>query len=329
MTGRKSMSRYEEIDLSKVKTLSIRNRKNKVEAGLAGRPVAAGGSFRSFWESLPRVLAAKELDALADAIVGAVRINKPVLFMMGAHVIKVGLAPVVVDWMEKGVLAGIALNGAGAVHDIEMAYFGATSEDVAEALKDGSFGMVRETSDLINGTVKRGVGEGLGFGEALGKRVLHDKPPFRDCSILGQAYRLGVPVTVHAALGTDIVHQHPSADGAALGEASMRDFRIFSSLVSTLHGGGVVLLFGSSVILPEVFLKALTVARNVRGRVEKFTTANFDMIRHYRPMVNVVERPTRGGGKGIQITGHHELMLPLLAAAVNEKMAVSRKKTQR
>jgi hypothetical protein len=316
------MSRYEEMDLRKVKTLSIRNRKSKMETRFAGKPVPAGGSFRAFWNSLPRVLAAKEMDELADAVVKAVRNKKTVLLLMGAHVVKVGLAPVVVDWMEKGVLRGIALNGAGAVHDMEMAYFGATSEDVAEALKDGSFGMVKETSDIINGTVKRGVKEELGFGEALGKKVVEDRPPFLNGSILGHAYRLGIPVTVHVALGTDIVHQHPSADGAALGEASMRDFRIFSNLVSALHGGGVLLLFGSSVILPEIFLKALTIARNVRGRVGEFTTANFDMIRHYRPLVNVVERPTRDGGKGYNFTGHHELMLPLLAAAVNEKLAV-------
>ncbi len=315
------MSRYKEIDLTLIKTLSIRNRKSKMETRLAGKPVAAGVSFLDFWESLPRVLAVREMDGLADAVVRAVRNKKAVLFMMGAHVVKVGISPVVSDWMEKGVLRGIALNGAGAVHDVEMAYFGATSEDVAEALKDGSFGMAKETADIINGAVRAGLKDRLGFGEALGRKVLEDNPAHAGDSLLGRAFRLGIPATVHVALGTDIVHQHPSADGAAIGDASMRDFRIFSNLVSELNEGGVALLFGSAVVLPEVFLKALTVARNVYGSVADFTTANFDMIRQYRSMVNVVERPTRDGGKGFHFTGHHELMLPLLAAVVNEKLA--------
>jgi hypothetical protein len=319
------MSRYKEIDLTRIKTLSVRNRKSKMETRLAGKPVAAGGSFLDFWGSLPRVLAVREMDGLADAVVRAVRNKKAVLLMMGAHVVKVGLAPVVSDWMEKGVLRGIALNGAGAVHDVEMAYFGATSEDVAEALKDGSFGMAKETADIINGAVRAGLKDRLGFGEALGRKVLEDKPAHAGDSLLGRACRLGIPATVHVALGTDIVHQHPSADGAAIGDASMRDFRIFSNLVSELNGGGVALLFGSAVVLPEVFLKALTVARNVCGSVADFTTANFDMIRQYRSMVNVVERPTRDGGKGRHFTGHHELMLPLFAALVNEKLASSGK----
>jgi len=315
------MSRYSEIDLRKVQTVSILKRKSKVRkeevAGCAG----PGASFSDFWKSLPSILAAGDLKELAGRVAGAVRRGKPVLLLAGAHVIKVGLSPLIIRLMEEGVLKGVALNGAGAIHDAELAYFGHTSEDVSTALRDGRFGMARETADLLNVTVREGCGEALGFGEALGRRILSDSPPHVRLSLLAQAYRLNVPVTVHAALGTDIVHQHPSADGAAIGEASLRDFRIFAHLVSRLHNGGVVLLFGSAVVLPEVFLKALTVARNIHKRVDHFTTANFDMIRQYRPRMNVVLRPTQDGGAGFQFTGHHEIMFPLLAAAVLESLA--------
>jgi hypothetical protein len=312
------MSRYPEIDIRKVKTVSIRTRKSKIRMEEAAGRVKPGSSFAEFWESLPAILAGKDLKDLAAGIAGAVKRGKPVLLLAGAHVIKVGLSPVVIQLMEAGVLKGIALNGAGAIHDVELAYFGHTSENVGEAIRNGRFGMARETADILNHTVAEARRERLGFGESLGRRILGDGPPNAHLSILAQAYRLNIPVTVHAALGTDIVHQHPSADGAAIGEASLRDFRIFTSLVSGLHDGGVVLLFGSAVILPEVFLKALTVARNVRKRVSRFTTANFDMIRQYRPGANVVERPTRDGGVGYHFTGHHEIMLPLLATAVLE-----------
>jgi len=314
------MSRYPEIDLSKIKTLSVQDRKSKTHVAENGSPFTPGGSFRGFWDSLPRILASGELRDLTDRIADAVRKGKPVLFLMGAHVVKVGLSPVVVDLLERRILQAVAMNGAGAIHDIEMAYFGGTSEDVAEALRDGAFGMVRETADRVNRTVQEGAAAGLGFGEALGKRIAGEKPPFHPCSILGAAYRLGIPATVHVALGTDIVHQHPTADGASIGEASLRDFRILCAAVSGIGDGGVVLLFGSSVVLPEVFLKALTVARNVNGPIGRFTTANFDMIRHYRPRVNVVERPTQPGGRGMNFIGHHEILLPLLAAGVKEAL---------
>jgi len=313
------MSRYREADVGKVKTVSIRDRKNKVQAAQNARPLQPGSSFCAFLDGLPRILAGQDLHELADGIAAAVRSRKPVLLMMGAHVVKVGLSPLVVDLMEGGILSGIALNGAGAVHDVEMAYFGGTSEDVAESLKNGRFGMVKETSDLINRAVQVGSEARLGFGESIGKWMSENPPPFHRNSILGQAYRLGIPATVHVAVGTDIVHQHPTADGSAIGDTSLRDFRIFTHLVSEI-GGGVVLLFGSSVVLPEVFLKALTVARNIRGSVNGFVTANFDMVRHYRPRVNVVERPTQEGGKGYHFVGHHEIMMPLLALAVKEKL---------
>jgi len=314
------MSGYREIDMGKVRTTSVKNRKCKLNVEQLAKPVDQGDRFRVFWESLPSVLASRDLGELVHQVVRAVHSGKPILVMMGAHVIKVGLSPIIVDLLERGVVQGIALNGAGAIHDVELTYFGKTSEDVVSLLKDGTFGMATETAEILNCTVREGRGKGLGFGEALGKRIVEDKPGHFSLSILGQAYRLGVPVTVHVALGTDIVHQHPSADGAAIGEMSLRDFRIWTRSVSQIGNGGVVLLFGSSVVLPEVFLKALTVARNVVGEVRDFTTASFDMIRHYRPRVNVVERPTQDGGRGYTFVGHHEIMIPLLAAAIKEKL---------
>jgi hypothetical protein len=235
-------------------------------------------------------------------------------------VIKVGLNPVIIDLMGKGVIQGIAMNGAGTIHDVELAYFGQTSEEVSDSLDEGLFGMAQETGDLINQTTHHAYEKKWGLGEAIGERILREKPEYYNISLLAHAYQLDIPVTVHVALGTDIVHQHPSANGAAIGEVSLRDFRIWAELVSRLNEGGVLLLFGSSVILPEVFLKALTVARNVKGRVNHFTTANFDMLQHYRPTMNVIQRPTQKGGKGYQFTGHHEIMIPLLAAAIKHHL---------
>jgi deoxyhypusine synthase len=318
------MSKHREIDLSKVKTTSIHDRKSKMDVEQLARPVDPGNRYSEFWESLPDVLASKDLHALVRKIVHAVRSKKPVLVMMGAHVIKVGLSPIIVDLLNKRVIHGIAVNGAGAIHDVELAHFGKTSEDVPELLKEGFFGMARETAEILNKSVQDGQKEKLGFGEILGKRIVEDEPEYSGLSILGQAYRLGIPVTVHAAIGTDIVHQHPSADGAAIGDTSLRDFRIWAELVSRIGNGGVVLLFGSSVILPEVFLKALTVARNVHGKVTDFTTANFDMIHHYRPQVNFIKRPTIDGGEGFNFIGHHEIMIPLLAAAIKEEFVEKR-----
>lgn len=315
------MSKYKEMNLGKIKPTSIKTRKSKIGIEDFASPLLPDSSFDSFWKSLPRVLAGQDLHELVKLIIQAVHSEKPVLVMMGAHVIKVGLSPIIVDLFKYGVIQGIALNGAGAIHDVELAYFGKTSEDVASSLKDGQFGMVRETAEILNQTATESKEKKLGFGEALGRRIVREKPVHLDLSILGQAYRSSIPVTVHVALGTDIVHQHPSADGCSIGETSLRDFRIWAQLVSQIGNGGVVLLFGSSVILPEVFLKALTVARNIGGEISHFTTANFDMIRHYRPQVNMVERPTQDGGKGFTFIGHHEIMVPLLAAAVKEELA--------
>jgi hypothetical protein len=229
------MSRYVEIRLDDIKTLSIKDRMSKVDTGGLARPFKPGGSFNDFWNGLPSCLAASELKELVGLTADAVRLKKPVLVMMGAHVIKTGLSPIIVDLIERGIVTGLALNGAGAIHDTELAYWGKTSEDVAVSLGDGSFGMVKETADILNGTVREGAAAGLGFGEAMGKRIAGENPPFAAQSILCRAYQAGVPVTVHVALGTDIVHQHPSADGAAIGEASLLDFGYFAGLFPILE----------------------------------------------------------------------------------------------
>lgn len=310
------MSKYPEIDVKKVKLFSIAKRQSKVRLEFLGKPVKSDASFESWWDSLPRILAADDLKAIISAIIQAQQKRKPVIVMIGAHVIKVGLSPVLVDLMTDGTISCLAMNGAGIIHDVELSLFGVTSEDVAANLADGSFGMARETGEFINQTLKKGADEKLGLGECLGRELLERKAKNLKISLLGQAYKSNIPVTVHVAVGTDIIHQQPSADGADIGELTLRDFRILAKQVADLGDGGVVLNIGSAVVLPEVFLKALTVARNLSHACKDFTTANFDMIQHYRPRVNVVSRPTLAGGKGYQITGHHEIMIPLLAAGI-------------
>ena len=314
------MSNYKEIDLTKIKTYSINKRPSKVNIADFAKVYKKGYSFLQFWQSLPNILIGKELHELVEAIILAIRKKKPVIIMMGAHVIKCGLNPLLIQLMEKGVVACIAINGAGVIHDTETAYWGSTSEDVAEALNDGSFGMVKETPTIINSALVDGKINCLGFGESAGRKIFNDNCSYKNLSILAKGYELKIPITVHVAVGTDIVHQHSSSDGAVIGELSHRDFKIFCQQVSSLGDGGVVLNFGSAVVLPEVFLKSLTVARNLGYRVHNFTTANFDMIRHYRPQVNVVQRPIRTGGRGFQFIGHHEIMIPLLIAGIIEKM---------
>ncbi len=315
------MSKFPEIDISKVRTISIKDRASKVEISKFAKPYTQGMSLRDFLTTLPNILKGEELRELVDLIIAGHRHQKPLIWMMGAHVIKCGLSPVVIDLIKRRVITAVAFNGAGAIHDIELAYFGQTSEDVATNLNDGTFGMARETGEILNDTVKLDNEPELGFGEILGKKIQADQPEFAEFSILVNAYRLDVPVTVHVGIGTDIVHQQPNADGAAIGARSLRDFRILAQVITHLNDGGVVLNFGSTVILPEVFLKALTVARNLKPDLSGFVTANFDMIQHYRPWVNVVLRPTAKGGKGFQFTGHHELLLPLLAAAIIERLS--------
>ncbi|MBU1356987.1 MAG: hypothetical protein KJ620_10520 [Candidatus Edwardsbacteria bacterium] len=317
------MGRYPEADLTKVKRHSIAKRKSRVgRDNLASIP-DPGKPLEDFINGLPDILKARDLREVAAAVIGARRKKRPVILMMGAHPIKCGLNPVIIDLMKMGFITGLATNGAGAIHDFEMACWGRTSEDVSAGLEDGSFGMARETADLINGAVIQGDAQELGFGESLGLMLNEEKFPYINHSLLAECYRLKIPFTVHVAVGTDIIHQHPSADGASIGSASHRDFRILAAETARLSGG-VVINLGSSVILPEVFLKALTVARNLGHPVKNFTTANFDMIQHYRPNLNVVRRPISCGGKGYSITGHHEIMLPLLAAMIKSKH-ISRK----
>jgi hypothetical protein len=312
---------FPQLDFSSIQTMSVAGRTSKVRLEDCARPFEPGGSFADFLGTLPDILKAKELKAFATEMAEAARAKEPVILMMGAHVIKTGLAPVVIDLMERGIVTHVAMNSAGAIHDSESALFGVTSEDVATNLQDGSFGMWRETGDFINGTLARAVeSHECGFAEALGRGLLDAAAPHLSYSIMAAGVRLGVPVSVHAAIGTDIVHQQPTMDGAVTGEMSFRDFRVLAHAVAGLRGRSVVLNVGSAVILPEVFLKALTVARNLGHDARGFAAANFDMIQHYRPNVNVVARPTLGAGRGYVFTGHHELMLPLLAAMVREQL---------
>jgi len=307
------------IDRSRLRTVSARTRPSKVHRRDEGTPHQRGASFAEFWQRLPRLLGASDLRAAVAAAAQAHRRGRPLLWGLGAHVIKVGLAPIVVDLIERGLVSGVAMNGAGCVHDLELAMMGATSEDVGPALDDGSFGMARETAERLNRAIADGAAAGIGMGAAVGRAILRGRYPHKRRSILAAATRLGVPVTVLAAIGTDIHQMHRSADGAALGATSHRDFETLTGLVATLEGG-VYFNVGSAVILPEVFLKALALARNLGYRVRRFTTVDLDFIRHYRPRANVVERPTRLGGRGISLVGQHEILVPLLAAGLVEQV---------
>ncbi|MFH1215224.1 MAG: hypothetical protein V1706_01850 [Pseudomonadota bacterium] len=308
------------LDFSGLNTYSVHDRFSKVTVDDFAKPLPAGATIHDFLSSLPKQFAGLDFPELIDRLATAHSNSRPVIIGMGAHVIKVGLNPLLIDLMERSIITGIALNGAGIVHDTEIAMVGRTSEDVGQVLGSGAFGAARETGEEINAAINRGAQENIGLGQAMGKYLTERKFPYNHLSLIASAYRLKIPVTVHVAVGTDIVHIHPSADGAAIGQTSHYDFRLFCSLVSGLEGG-VYLNLGSAVLLPEVFLKALTVVRNLGHHVDNFTTANFDFIRHYRPMTNVVNRPTAGGGKGFHFTGHHELMIPLLAAGLLQKLS--------
>lgn len=317
------MSRYaqEPLDFSGLKTAPLRERGGKVRVDQFARTYEKGAGFAGWVERLPRILAGDNFRLLLDALISARDLGKPVIWGLGGHVVKCGLAPLLVDLMDRGYVSALAMNGAAAIHDYEIALAGATSEDVEAALPDGSFGTAEETGRGINEAAREAVRDGIGLGEALGRRLqaLADAR-FAASSLLHEAYRRSVPVTVHVAVGTDTPHMHPAVDGAALGAASHHDFRLFCRLVAGLDHGGVYLNVGSAVILPEVFLKAVSAVRNLGYRLEEFTTANLDFLLHYRPRVNVLERPhARAGGRGIALTGHHELMLPLLAAALIER----------
>jgi len=270
-------------------------------------------------ESLPNILAAQDLREIVQRIALAVKQEKTIILAMGAHAIKVGLNPVILDLMDRGVITGIAMNGAGIIHDAELAMVGRTSEDVAAVLGGGRFGMAEETGKFLNGAIAEGARKGWGLGRSVGAMLLREQFPHNALSILARAREAGIPVTVHVAMGTDIIHCHPDADGASTGKTSHMDFRIFAGTVATLEQG-VFLNLGSAVILPEVFLKALSLVRNLGHDVREFTTVNMDFVRHYRPMTNVVSRPTMEGGKGYALVGHHEIMFPLLAAGVIEAL---------
>jgi hypothetical protein len=313
--------RYEPLDPAGVKTYPLASRPSKVSAADAAQIWQEGGSLRTFLDGLPRHLAVQSFREIVTGILEARRRGKPVILGMGAHVIKVGLSPVLVNLLERGLVTAVATNGAGAVHDFELAVAGFTSEDVEAQLAEGDFGMAEETGRAINQAAADGMRLGHGFGRALGERLLAIQPRHLSHSVIAACARLGLPCTIHVALGTDIVHMHPSCDGAAVGEATQRDFRLLAAVVSELNDGGVYLNIGSAVLLPEVFLKALTLARNLGHRVRDFITVNLDFIQHYRPTQNVVRRPVAQGGRGFALTGHHELMVPLLAAALIEASA--------
>jgi hypothetical protein len=311
------MDKIKPIDLSSLKTYPLASRKSKVDRTDFARPFKPQGSLKDFLEQLPNILAAKDLKSVVSAIAAAHKGGKNVVAAMGAHVIKAGLNPVVIDMMERGIITAVAMNGAGIVHDLELAMIGRTSEEVLEGLEHGAFGMAQETADFLNRAMSKAGMEDLGLGQAVGQVIIEEDLPFGKESIFAAAVRLGIPATVHVAIGTDIIHIHPGFDPEAAGKATHLDFRIFSSVVAELEGG-VYMNIGSAVIMPEVFLKALTLVRNMGHKVERFTAVNMDFIRHYRSTTNVVERPTSMGGAGYTIVGHHEIMFPLLAAAVIE-----------
>ena len=311
------MTDYREADLSRLKTVPIAQRPNRVHPSLLAHPPGADRSFAAFWHALPDLLAAKDIRDVARRVARAAG-RHGVVVMLGGHVIKVGVGPLLRQLMRRGVITHLALNGSAAIHDFELAAYGGTSEDVAAGLADGTFGMAEETGREMNAAIADGARSGTGLGQAF-TDYLRDRPLLAapDVSVLIGASEQGVPVTVHATVGADIIHQHPTADGAALGATSYRDFKRLAASLPALHEGGVVLNLGSAVVMPEVFLKALTVARNLNaGKPIGFTACDCDMQRHYRPRVNVVERPTLGGGWGVQLTGHHEIMIPLLTWAV-------------
>ena len=306
---------YEEFDLSDVRTYPLKSRKNKARVEDFARPSAPDASVRAFVDSLPNVLAAADFKAVVRALATARASDAGIVWGLGAHVIKTGLGPVLIDLMEQGFVSAIATNGAAIIHDFEIALVGATSEDVDESLGPGRFGMAEETGRLLNGAIADGVASGLGLGQSVTGFLAKKEPQHARASVLAAAARLGVPVTVHVAIGTDILHMHPAASGAAFGEGSLRDFRYFVSNVARLERG-VYLNCGSAVILPEVFLKAVALARNRGIALAELTTVNLDFLRSYRPQTNVVARPTAGTGRGYSLVGHHEIMIPLLAAAL-------------
>ncbi|MGB7212706.1 MAG: hypothetical protein WBC97_08770 [Gemmatimonadales bacterium] len=305
-----------------MRTVPVAGRRNKVEGSLLAHPPGADRSFHAFLDSLPDILAARDLRTVISHVASAARAKKGVVLLLGGHVIKVGIGPLIRAWLDAGIVSHIAMNGAAAIHDFELAAFGGTSEDVESGLGDGTFGMSEETGAEMNAAIALAAEQGHGLGEGLADALAARAAlPGRDASVFLGCRQHGVPITVHVTVGADIIHQHPTSDGAALGATSHRDFRRLAGSLPELDGGGAVLNWGSAVVMPEVFLKALTIARNLGGgRPKDFLAADLDMQRHYRPRVNVVQRPTKTGGIGIQLTGHHELLLPMLVWGVLEEL---------
>jgi hypothetical protein len=308
---------YEEYDLSGIATYPLKSRRSKVRVEEFAKPHEPAQGIDRFLASLPSMLAASDFREVVAAILAARASGGGIIWGYGGHVVKTGLAPILVDLMERGFVSALATNGAGVIHDFEIALAGQTSEDVEAALGVGRFGMAEETGRLLNRAINRGAEAGQGLGQAVGAFLCEHHPQYERYSLTANAYRLGIPLTVHVAVGTDIIHMHPDASGAALGETSLRDFRYFVSNVARLNRG-VYLNCGSAVVLPEVFLKAVSIARNRGASLDGLTTVNFDFVRQYRPQVNVVSRPTAGIGRGYSLVGHHELLIPLLAAALVE-----------
>jgi hypothetical protein len=312
------MSRYpfEPLDISELATYPLSSRQSKVTVADFAKPLEDGATINDFLDSLPNILAASDLRELVKLIQTAKQKRRTIIVGLGGHVIKTGLAPLLIDLMKRGYITAFALNGSAMIHDFEIALAGATSEDVDATLGSGAFGMAEETGTIINEAINTGANQNLGMGESVALRLTEIQPPFAASSLLCASYTSAIPVTVHVAIGTDITHMHRNADGASIGKTSLQDFRLLCSIVRELNDGGVYLNFGSAVILPEVFLKTVTTVRNLGFELKDFTTANFDFIQHYRPMTNVVKRPVAGVGRGFSFTGHHEILIPLFAAMV-------------
>lgn len=314
------MAEFSPLDFSELNTYSLHERPSKVSVEQFARPLPPGAGIKDLLRSLPDQLAGRDFSELIKRLAECHRGDRLIMVGMGAHVIKVGLNPILIDLMERGVISSLAFNGAGIVHDTELAMAGRTSEEVGDVLGKGQFGAARETGETVNKAINQGARKGIGLGKALGEYLLEQDYPYNHLSLLASAARLSIPLTVHVAVGTDIIHIHPSADGASIGKTTYHDFQLFCGILKDL-AGGAYLNIGSAVLLPEIFLKALTVTRNLGYEVNNFTTANFDFIRHYRTMTNVVNRPTADGGKGYNFTGHHELMIPLLAAGLIDELS--------
>ncbi len=309
-------SKYPKLQFDGINTYSIKDRYSKVQLSDFAKPVADSKPVQVFINSLPNILIGRDFKEFIDHYHQAIKQKKPVIWMLGAHVVKCGLNPIITDLLRSEQITHLAMNGASAIHDVEIALWGFTSEDVTNGLQDGSFGMAMETAEFINKAISKNGLNDKGYAEIIAEKLIQHEAPNLDLSLLVTAYQNDIPISLHPALGTEIIHQHPNLDGAAFGEKSLLDFKLFTHSLSKLRKGSIVLNIGSAVILPEVFLKALTVVRNLGHPAYGFYTAVFDMIKHYRPTVNVMERPTQNEGKGYYFIGHHEIMIPLLAASI-------------